>query len=57
MVPNTTRNYLRHVKFVLITIEKKMKVSKEVSLKKNSKKKKKKKRFLRKAACLNQKII
>ena len=33
----TTQNYLRHVKFVLITTEIKMKVAKEVSTKKNSK--------------------
>ena len=29
---NTTRNYLRHVKYVLITTEKKMKVVKYTSL-------------------------
>ena len=49
----TTQNYLRHVKFVLITTEIKMKVAKEVSTKKNSKWK----RFWKTTTCLNQKVI
>ena len=35
MAQNTSQNSLGHVKFVLITAEKKMKDAKEVSLKKN----------------------
>ena len=35
MTQNSTQNYLRYVKSVMIVVEKKMKDSKEVSLKKN----------------------